>query len=148
MSVYTETKSYSTEKKMHMYILDNDIEDVIVRSNISEGHILVFVSNVSAAVTITESEPGIMKHDLEYLFAYGMNAPYGPGFKDGTPYKHHETWGCDNGASHLRSLILGPSVMIPVKDRKLMLEVWQNVVLIECDTHDRTRSVVYQVQGE
>ena len=148
MSILTKTKIYKTEKKMHMYVIDKDINDVIKESKIQEGFILVFVSNVSAAVTITEAEPGIMTHDLDYLFSYGMNSPYGPGFKDGTPYKHHETWGCDNGASHLRSLMIGPSVTIPILDGKPMLEVWQNVVLVECDTHNRTRKVVFQVHGE
>lgn len=148
MAVYTETKEYKTIKKMHMYILDEDACNVIKKSKIKEGHLLVFVKNVTAGITITEGEPGIMTHDLEYLFSKGMNTPYGEGFADGTKYKHHETWGCDNGASHLRSLMIGPSVIVPFKAGQLLLEEWQNILLVECDTRDRVRTVIFQVQGE
>ncbi|UCF98464.1 MAG: YjbQ family protein [Spirochaetaceae bacterium] len=148
MSVYTESRTYPTQKKMHMYILDEDLNSIVAKSGIREGHVLVFVANVTAALTITEGEPGIMTHDLEHLFSYGMGAPYGNGFADGEAYHHHETWGCDNGASHLRSLVLGPSVIIPLVDGKPLLETWQNVVLVECDTRDRARKVIYQIQGE
>jgi secondary thiamine-phosphate synthase enzyme len=133
---------------MHLYILDADLNAVVAESGIKDGHVLVFAANVTAAVVITEGEPGIMTHDLEYLFSRGMDAPYGPGFADGEPYQHHQTWGCDNGASHLRSLLLGPSVIVPIVDGKPALESWQNVLLVECDTRDRVRKVIYQVQGE
>jgi len=133
---------------MQMYIIDNDVKAAIRSSNIKDGHILIFVTGVTGGVTLTEGEPGIMTHDLEYLFSYGMKAPYGEGFADGTPYKHHETWGCDNGASHLRSLMIGPSVIVPFQAGKLLLGPWQNIILVECDTHDRERKVVFQIQGE
>jgi thiamine phosphate synthase YjbQ (UPF0047 family) len=95
MSVYTESRTYPTNKKMRMYILDEDLKAVVAQSGIKDGHVLIFVVNVTAAVTITEGEPGIMTHDLEHLFSRGMGAPYGNGFADGEACQHHETWGCD-----------------------------------------------------
>ena len=89
-----------------------------------------------------------MNHDLDHMFSSALGLPYGETFGDGRPYRHHETWHDDNGASHLRSLLLQHSLSIPVLDGELCLGPWQNVLLIECDTGPRRRTLYYQIQGE
>lgn len=65
-----------------------------------------------------------------------------------TVVSKHNTWNDANGASHLRAMMLHHSFSIPVVDGRVMLGPWQNVLLIECDTGPRTRTIWYQVQGE
>jgi len=133
---------------MSKTILDDHIRQTVDESRIGEGYIMVFVAGCVAALAVTEAEPGIMKYDLDHLFSHGLGIPYGEYFADGTPYIHHETWHDDNGSSHLRALLLNHSLIIPVLNGEVMLGPWQNVLLIECDTGPRLRTLYYQVQGE
>ncbi len=148
MAVYTIRKDYDLAGRMSKDILDDHIRQVVAESGIREGYVLVFVAGCVAALAVSEAEPGILNHDLDHMFSSALGLPYGEGFGDGTPYRHHETWHDDNGASHLRSLLLQHSLSIPVLDGELCLGPWQNVLLIECDTGPRRRTLYYQVQGE
>ena len=65
----------------------------------------------------------------------------------GEIYHHHETWGDDNGSSHARASIQGPSLVIPFVNRKLLLGEWQQIVLMEFDTRPRERRIVVQIVG-
>lgn len=148
MAVFTEQREYQLNGRMSKNLLDDDIQETVKRSCIQEGYVMVFVAGCVAALAITEAEPGIMNHDLDHLFDTALGLPYGDHFADGSRYKHHDTWHDDNGASHLRALLLQHSFSIPVVNGKAMLGPWQNVLLIECDTGPRTRTLWFQVQGE
>ena len=63
-------------------------------------------------------------------------------------YDHHQRWGDDNGSSHVRAALLGPSLTIPFVDEALALGTWQQIVLVEFDTRGRKREIVMQVVGE
>jgi secondary thiamine-phosphate synthase enzyme len=60
-------------------------------------------------------------------------------------YRHHERWGDDNGSSHVRAALLGPSLTIPIVDGELTLGTWQQIMLLEFDTRPREREIVIQV---
>jgi thiamine phosphate synthase YjbQ (UPF0047 family) len=62
-------------------------------------------------------------------------------------YHHDETWGDGNGHSHVRAALIGASLTIPFKDKRLFLGRWQQIVLIDCDNRSRKRSVVVQAFG-
>jgi secondary thiamine-phosphate synthase enzyme len=63
-------------------------------------------------------------------------------------YRHHLRWGDDNGSSQVRAALIGPSVVVPFNDGKLMLGTWQQIVLLEFDTQPRHRQLVVQIIGE
>ena len=63
-------------------------------------------------------------------------------------YAHEETWHDDNGHSHVRASLLGPSLTVPFVDRALLLGTWQQIVLIDFDTRARSRRLIVQVIGE
>ena len=148
MAVFTQGKSYDLKGRMDAVLLDSQIGETVRKSGIREGYVMVFVAGCVAALAVTENEPGILRHDLNYLFEKSLGIPYGPGFSDGTPYAHHETWHDDNGSSHLRSLLLQHSLSIPLLNGEVLLGPWQNVFLVECDTGPRQRQLWFQVQGE
>ena len=66
-------------------------------------------------------------------------APYGE------DYEHHKTWGDDNGSSHVKASIIGPSIIVPFKNGRLLLGRWQQVVVVNFDTRRRKREVVLQL---
>ena len=90
-------------------------------------------------MTTIEFEPGAVA-DLNRLLE--MVAPRE------TDYRHHLRWGDDNGSSHVRAALLGPSLTVPFTDGKLMLGTWQQIMLLECDTRPRKREIVIQIMGE
>jgi secondary thiamine-phosphate synthase enzyme len=120
-----------------------DITDVVstavTRSGCRAGVATVFVVGSTAGVTTIEYEPGAVA-DLNRLFE--QIAP-----RD-ADYRHHLRWGDDNGSSHVRAALLGPSLAVPFADAKLMLGTWQQIVLLEFDTRPRRRELVIQVVGE
>ncbi len=64
------------------------------------------------------------------------------------PYWHHETWHDDNGSSHIKAALLSPFITVPFVDGKITVGPWQNLILVECDTRNRVRDIVFQVMGE
>ena len=121
----------------------HDITEVVARavaeSGLSSGLATASVVGSTAAVTTIECEPGAVA-DLNRLLE--RLAP-----RDGR-YAHHERWGDDNGSSHVRAALLGPSMTVPFEGRRLLLGTWQQIVLIECDTRPRQRPFVVQIMGE
>ena len=63
-------------------------------------------------------------------------------------YRHHLRWGDDNGSSHVRAALLGPSLTVPFAGGALLLGTWQQIMLIEFDTRPRKREIVIQIVGE
>jgi secondary thiamine-phosphate synthase enzyme len=108
-------------------------------SGLDAGLATIFVAGSTAAVTTMEFERGAVK-DLDALFE--RLAPRE------APYQHHLAWGDDNGSSHARAALVGPSVSIPFEGGRLLLGTWQQVVLLEFDTRPRSREVVVQLLGE
>ena len=120
-----------------------DITEVVAGfvndSSMTAGTATVFVVGSTAGVTTIEYEPGAVA-DLNGLFE--RLAPRG------VEYRHHLRWGDDNGSSHVRAALLGPSLTVPFADRKLLLGTWQQIILLEFDTRPRRREIVVQVVGE
>ena len=112
------------------------VENVLQKSGKKDGMVVVFVQGSTASVTTIEYEPGLKK-DLPRIM--DKIAPYD------TDYEHHRTWNDDNGASHIRASIIGPSITIPFRNGKLMLGTWQQIVVINWDTRVRERKIVVSV---
>ncbi len=63
-------------------------------------------------------------------------------------YEHHLRWGDDNGHSHIRAALLGPSLSVPFVAGRLTLGTWQQIILLDFDTRPRQREVMAQIMGE
>jgi len=99
----------------------------------------VFVVGSTAGVTTIEFEPGAL-HDLSAVFE--ALAP-----REGS-YRHHLRWGDDNGSSHVRAALLGPSITVPFIAGELLLGNWQQIALLEFDTQPRKRELIVQIVGD
>ncbi len=121
----------------------HDITDAVaaavVGSGVASGIVTVFVVGSTAGITTIEFEPGAVA-DLNRLFE--MVAPRAAN------YRHHLRWGDDNGSSHVRAALLGPSLTVPFANRMLLLGTWQQIMLVEFDTRPRKREVVIQILGD
>lgn len=108
-------------------------------TGLDEGQVLAFVPGSTAGLTTIEYEPGLVR-DLKEFFERLL--------PEGGDYHHHETWDDDNGASHVRAALIGPSVVVPFHRGRLLLGTWQQVVLIDFDTRPRRRRLILQIAGE
>ena len=150
MAVYTEKKTYHTKAHMGMIDVTEDfqhaVEEACRQHGISAGTVTGFTTGGVAGLTTLEFEPGIVNHDLKA--ALDVFSPYLDEKGRVVPYWHHETWHDDNGSSHIKAALLSPFITVPFVNGKITVGPWQNLTLIECDTRDRVRDIVFQVMGE
>lgn len=138
-AVSTCRREITTRGQADAHDLTDAVSRAVQQSGLTSGIATVFVVGSTAGVTTFEFEPGAVS-DLNALFE--TLAP-----RD-ADYRHHLRWGDDNGSSHVRAALLGPSVTIPFTDGRLALGTWQQIVMIEFDTRPRQREIVVQVVGE
>ena len=137
--VATHTLQISTKGQGDAHDVTRAVARAVAESGIQDGIVTVFVSGSTAGVTTIEFEPGAL-HDLNAVFE--ELAPRGG------EYRHHLRWGDDNGSSHVRAALLGPSVTVPFKGGSLLLGQWQQIAVLEFDTRPRSREIVIQIVGE
>ena len=102
-----------------------------------EGLVHLFIAGSTAALTTLEYEPGLVKHDMQNVLQRLV--------PDDIPYEHEATWNDDNGHSHVRSALIGPSLTVPFASGKLLTGEYQQVVLLDFDTRPRRRRVIATV---
>ena len=138
--VFTKQLSIRTRGNTHILDITAEIQSVVEKSNISTGTVTAFNVGSTAGLTTIEYEPGLVNHDMNRAFE--KIAP------QNDPYEHEKTWHDDNGHAHVRASLLGPSLTVPIVDGRLTLGTWQQIVLIDFDTHPRNRTVICQMTGE
>lgn len=139
MTIITKTIQVKSRGENDMIDMTKQTSRLLTESKLDEGMVTVFVSGSTAAVSTIEYEPGLINDFPDMLSRVVPND---------IEYKHDETWQDGNGHSHVRASLIGPSLTIPFKDGKLMLGMWQQIVLFEMDTRQRTREIVVQIIGE
>ncbi len=116
--------------------ITDEVRRFVRESGVREGAVLVFNVGSTGAITTIEFEPGLRK---DFPRVMDRIAPYGE------HYEHHKTWGDDNGSSHVKASIVGPSIVVPFKDGELLLGTWQQIVVVNFDTRPRRRRVILQI---
>ena len=139
MKVLTDSIEMATQGSTHIMDITDPLGECLARSRLTDGVLTVFVPGSTGGLTTIEYEPGLLK-DLPALFEKLAPRDY--------PYHHHQTWHDDNGRSHVRSTIIGTSLVVPFIDGKLTLGTWQQIAVMNLDTSPRKRAVVLQVMGE
>jgi secondary thiamine-phosphate synthase enzyme len=138
VEVHTGQLRFSTEGDGDVVDLTEGVQSVIESSGVESGTASVFVPGSTAAVTAMEHEPGgvqDLKAALERLI---------PAEGD---YAHNRLNNDTNSHAHIRAAIVGPSETVPVRDGRLALGTWQQLVLVDFDDRPRQRTVVVQVIG-
>ena len=138
--VKTKKVKVQTKGNCDIVNITEQVSEVIAQSDITDGAVIVFNVGATAGITTTEYEPGLVNYDIKGAFE--KIAP------QDTRYEHEETWHDDNGHSHVRATLLGPSLSVPVVDGRLTLGTWQQIILVDFDTRPRTRTVICQIIGE
>ena len=140
MAVITHYLNISMTGNSTIENLTKPVRGLLAESGLQGGVLTLFVQHTTASVMIIEDEPGI-RADTKTFWDRAIPAD---------PHLEHNTRnaGEDNGHSHLRGQLQGPSLTIPFVNGALTLGTWQQLVLIDFDTRPRTRNLVVQFMGE
>ncbi len=115
------------------------VAGVVKESDLQAGIVTVFCPGSTGGLTTIEYESGVLA-DLQRVLD-----EVAPPDRD---YRHHLRWGDDNGHSHIRSALIGPSLTVPFVESRLTLGTWQQIVFLDFDTRPRSRRLVVQMMGE
>ncbi len=137
MKSHTDYFVFNTTKRREYINITDKIESSLSKSGIREGFVLVSAMHITAGVYINDAESGLIADIDEWA---DKIAPQGP------DYRHHRT-GEDNGDAHLKNLLIGSQVMLPITDGKLDFGPWQQVYYAEFDGRRRKR-VIVKIIGE
>ena len=137
MKTYTEYLWFNTKNKREYINITPQIDEILSKSGIKEGMILVSAMHITAGVYVNDAEAGLIADIDQWL---EQLAPFR---KD---YHHHHT-GESNADAHLKSLLIHHEVVVPVTKGKCDFGPWQQVYYAEFDGQRRKR-VLVKVMGE
>ena len=136
MKVVIEELRFSTKGEIDLVDITSKVEEIVGRSGVKEGQVLVFVPGATGAVVTIEHEKGLLEDFKRILKEI---VPKGAGYR-------HDL--IDNNAhSHLRATLLGPSLVLPIVEGKVVRGIWQQIFFVELDVRPRRRRLVVQVMG-
>ena len=139
IKIHTKKLSEKTSGFCDVVDITAKLREHIETEKIQCGLATLFVSGSTAALTTVEHEPGLVRDLKEFVEKL---------IPSDRRYHHDDRWGDDNGFSHLRASLFGPSLAIPIENGRPLLGTWQQVVLLDFDNRPRTREIIVQLIGE
>jgi secondary thiamine-phosphate synthase enzyme len=137
MKFHTEYLTFNTRKHREYINITDKVEGAVAKSGCRDGMALVSAMHITAGVYVNDAESGLIQDIDEWL--EGL-APYRAG------YRHHAS-GEENGDSHLKNLLIGHEVILPITGGRLDLGPWQQVYYAEFDGQ-RPKRLIIKVMGE
>lgn len=101
------------------------------------GLLHVFIQHTSAALAINENADPTVRHDLDQAFDHLV--------PENEPYYQHTVEGPDDMPAHIKSVLAGSSISIPITSGKLNLGTWQGIYIMEFRIHGGPRKLVLTV---
>jgi len=126
----------STLGNFDLIDITRKVKDFVFNQNIANGLVNISVKGSMASIIMLENENGIIddfKKIVEKLFPMTDK------------YEHDENWHDRNGFSHLRGIFTKNSISIPIIEKNLELDTWQQIYLVDYDNKPRKRVVIIQI---
>ena len=140
MSWYQKNINIISNIRGFNLITSNIIESLPEISKYKIGKLDLFIKHTSASLTINENADPTVREDLESYFN-----KYIP---ENETYYKHTFEGSDDMPAHIKSVVIGNSISIPISDGKLNLGTWQGIYLCEHRDRQHTRKIVATINGE
>ena len=137
MKSHTEYLWFNTKKKKEIVPISPQVESAVAASGVKEGFCLVSAMHITAAVFVNDYESGLWEDIMKWVEEVAPEKP---------DYKHHRT-GETNGDAHLKRLLIGHQVILPITNGKLDLGPWEQVFYAEFDGQ-RKKRVIIKIIGD
>jgi secondary thiamine-phosphate synthase enzyme len=134
---HTDYLTMNTKQRREIVRITDDVARAVGASHIQEGLCLVSAMHITAGVYVNDDEPGFRSDLMAMLEEIAPS---------GADYEHHKT-GEDNGDAHLKNILAGHQVVLPITKGQLDLGPWQQVFYAEFDGQRRKR-VIIKIIGE
>ncbi len=136
----TKYLTFELPRRRGLVRITDEVHAFCEESGIAEGMILVSAMHITAAVFVNDDEPGLHR-DIEEWLQRLAPGPAADDSAEGPDYRHHAS-GEDNGDAHLKNLLVGHQVIVPVTKGQLDLGPWQQIFYYEFDGRRRKRLVL------
>jgi secondary thiamine-phosphate synthase enzyme len=137
MKTHTDYLWFTTKQRRETIRITDEVAAIVKTSGVKEGMVLVSAMHITAGVYVNDWESGLIRDIQDWVEKLAPS---------GLDYRHHQT-GEDNGDAHLKRLIVGHQVMLPITAGALDLGPWEQVFYAEFDGQRRKR-VIVKVMGE
>ncbi len=141
LQMYIETICYKTRERLELINITRDLNEVVRKHGLKAGFVMVQSLHTTTAVFINEFQQALVEDIKSFLEKLVGRVEY---------WRHNDPKisECNrkNADSHLRAMVLGHTISVPVRDGELALGTWQSVILAELDG-PRDRAIHVQVLG-
>ena len=130
--------TFEVKTKGHYDSIDitDKVAAIVREADIKDGAATIFVKGSTCGLVIMEYEEGLIK---DLINTFEKIAP------EDADYLHHRRWVDKNGAAHIKSVLIGADLTIPIEKGVLQLGTWQQIVLIDFDERPRTREIIVKI---
>jgi secondary thiamine-phosphate synthase enzyme len=146
MKTHTDYIWMNTKKEHEIVNITSQVRDIVEKSGVKEGIVLVSAMHITASIFVNDEEPGIKQDLLEWAEKVAPAQKSDSSGPANPAYKHHQT-GETNGDAHLKSILFHHEVTLPITKGELDLGPWQQVFYGEFDGM-RKKRIVVKVIGE
>jgi secondary thiamine-phosphate synthase enzyme len=133
---FTEHYTITTKKRYEILDITDRVEELRKKAGLADGFILVSTMHITASVFINDHESGLWQDIMTWLEDLAPRKP---------DYKHHLT-GEDNADAHLKRMLLGHQVIVPVTGGRLDLGTWERIHYGEFDGQ-RPKRILFKAVG-
>lgn len=137
MKSFTDYMWFNTKNKVEFINITGEVDSRLKKSRIKEGFALVSAMHITAGVFVNDAESGLLEDIKEWA---EKTAPFN------INYRHHRT-GETNGDAHLKNLLIGHEVIVPVTNGEFDFGPWQQIYYAEFDGQRRKRLII-KIIGE
>ena len=136
---HQQTLALGAKARGFHLVTDEIVEQLPVLREINTGLLHLLLQHTSASLTLNENCDPTVRSDMEQHFMRQVpeNAPY-----------QHDYEGVDDMPAHIKSSLLGVSLLLPVNRGRLVLGTWQGIWLGEHRIHGGSRRIIATLQGE
>ena len=136
MRAHTDYLTIETTKRYEIRDITDDVMQIVAAAHIAEGMVLVSAMHITASVFVNDHESGLYADIMAWLEELAPAKP---------DYLHHRT-GEDNADAHLKRMLLGHQVIVPITRGELDLGPWERIHYGEFDGQ-RKKRIVVKVMG-
>lgn len=139
MEIFGKECSVSAKGFSDICDITDNVKTVVEESGLDRSLITIHIIGSTGSISTIEFEPALVADMRDKLEEFASK---------NQPTRHGETWGDDNGFSHLRATLLGPGITVPQHNGQPLLGTWQQIVLINHDNRPRERRFFVQIIGK
>ncbi|OCC14303.1 secondary thiamine-phosphate synthase enzyme [Dissulfuribacter thermophilus] len=138
LEIFCDTITKSLDRGPDIVDITGDLEKILKESGIALGTLNATVIGSTGSITTIEYEEGVIEDLKDAIKRLAPEDAY---------YRHELRWHDGNGHSHVQAALMGPSIVVGVRNARLNLGTWQQVVVINHDNKPRQRKIDVTIIG-